>query len=68
MYLGYMIGGGEIKIDLVKMEAILKWVVPNNVTKVRSFVGVAQYLLKFRASFSMVVVSLHAIIASGKSF
>ena len=36
---GYVIGGGEIKIDLMKMEAILKGNVTTNVTKVSSFVG-----------------------------
>jgi hypothetical protein len=40
VYLGYMIGGGELKIDPTKMEAIIKWPVPTNVTKVRIFVGV----------------------------
>jgi hypothetical protein len=63
-----MIGGGELKIDPMKMEAILKWPVPTNVTEVRSFVGVVQYLWKFIASFSVVVVPLHAITTSGKSF
>jgi hypothetical protein len=40
VYLGYVIGGGELKIDPMKMEAILKWPVPTNVTEVRSFFGV----------------------------
>jgi hypothetical protein len=51
VYLGYVIGEGKIEINLAKMEAILKWPTPKNVTKVRSFVGVAQYLHKFIASF-----------------
>jgi hypothetical protein len=34
VYLGYVIGGGELKIDPMNMEAILKWPVPTNVTKV----------------------------------
>jgi hypothetical protein len=43
-----MIGGGELKIDPMNMEAIIKWLVPTNVTKFRSFVGEAQYLWKLR--------------------
>jgi hypothetical protein len=39
VYLGYVNGGGELKIDLAKMEAIKKWPIPTNVTKSRSFVG-----------------------------
>jgi hypothetical protein len=52
VYLGYVIGGGELKIDPTKMEAIIKWPVPTNVTEVRSFVGGTQYLWKFIAFFS----------------
>ena len=63
-----MIGARELKINYAKMEAITKWLVLTNVTKVRIFVGVVQYLRKFIASFSMVVARLHAITTSGKSF
>jgi hypothetical protein len=38
MYLGYVIGEGDRKIDLTKMEAIMKWPVPTNVIEVKSFV------------------------------
>jgi len=31
-----MIGGGELKIDLVNMEAILKWIVPTSITEVHT--------------------------------
>jgi hypothetical protein len=39
VYLGYVISGGELKIDPVKMEAIMKWPIHANVIEVRSFVG-----------------------------
>jgi hypothetical protein len=68
VYLGYAFDGGELKIDLTKMEAILKWPVPTNVTEFRIFVGLAQYLWKIVTSFSIVFAPLHAIIVSGKSF
>jgi hypothetical protein len=29
VYLGYVIGGGELKIDPTKMEAIMKWCYPH---------------------------------------
>jgi hypothetical protein len=37
VYLGYVISGGELKIDLAKMEAIMKWLVLTNFIEVRSF-------------------------------
>ena len=68
VYLGYVIGGGELKIDPSKMEAIMKWPVPTNVSKVKIFIGEAQYLRKFIASFSVIAAPLYSITTSGKSF
>jgi len=39
VYLGHVIGEGELKIDHENMEAIMKWPFPTNVTKVKSFIG-----------------------------
>jgi hypothetical protein len=63
-----VIGGVELKIDPIKIEAILKWPTPTNVTKVRSFVGVPQYLRKFIASFSIMATPIHVITDSSKSY
>jgi hypothetical protein len=68
VYLGYMIDGEELKIDPKKMEAIIKWPVPTNVTKFRIFVAETKSLQKFIASFSMVDSPLHAITTNGKNF
>jgi hypothetical protein len=68
VYLGYVIGGGELKIDPIKMEAIMKSPVPTNYTQVRSFVGKAQYLQKFIESFLVVFSPLHIVIVGSKSF
>lgn len=68
VYMGYVIGGKELKIDPSKTKAIMKWPVPTNVFEVNIFIGATQYLRKFIASFSLIKTFLHAIIASGKSF
>jgi hypothetical protein len=68
VYLGYVISGGKLKVDLTKMEAIMKWLVPTTITEVKSFIGATQYLRKFIASFLLVAAPLHAITMSGKSF
>lgn len=67
-HIKYVICGREMKIDVSKMEAIMKIPVPTNVSEVRSFVGEAQFVRKFIASFSVVVATLHAITVSGKIF
>jgi hypothetical protein len=68
VYFGYVIDGGELKIYPTKMEAIMKWSIPTNITKVRSFFGETQYLQKFISSFLLVAAPLHAIKYNGKSF
>jgi len=44
MYLEYVIGGWELKNDLVNMEAIIKWTTPINVTGAMEFIGIKNYL------------------------
>jgi hypothetical protein len=61
IYLGHIVGGGELKIDPSKVKVILEWPKPNNVTEVRSFLGAAQYWRKFIANFSSIAAPLHAM-------
>jgi len=49
-----VIGGGELEIDPTKMEAIMKWPVPPNVTEVRSFF-----------SGNTILAEVHSFIFSG---
>ena len=37
VYRGYIVGGGELKIDPSKVEVIVNWPKTNNVTDVRRF-------------------------------
>jgi len=68
VYLGHIIGGGEMKIDPSKVEVILNWPKPNTITEVRSFLGAAQYWRKFIANFSSIAVPLHALTSVKKFF
>jgi hypothetical protein len=68
VYLGNVISEGELKINPMKMEVILRRHTPTNVIEVRRFVGATQYLNKFITSFSIVASPLHAITINGKSF
>jgi len=67
VYLGHIVGGGELKIDPSKVEVILNWPKPNTVTEVRSFLGEAQYWRKFIANFSSIATPLHAMSSVKKS-
>jgi hypothetical protein len=61
VYVGNIIGGGELKIDPSKVKVILDWPKPNNVTEVRRVLGVSQYWRKFIANFSSIAAPLHAV-------
>ena len=61
IYLGNIVGGGELKIDPSKVKFILEWPKPSNVTEIRSFLGAAQYWRKFIANFSSIAAPLHAM-------
>jgi hypothetical protein len=61
IYLGHIVGGGELKIDPSKVKFILEWSRLNNVTEVISFWGAAQYWRKFIANFSSIAAPLHVV-------
>jgi hypothetical protein len=61
VYLGHIVGGGELKIDPSKVKVILDWLKTNNVTEVRRFLGASQYWRTFIANFSSIVAPLHAV-------
>ena len=68
IYLGYIVGGGHLKIDPAKINVIVKWPRPQNVTEVRIFLGAVQYWGKFISQFSLISSPLHALIGSKVSF
>jgi hypothetical protein len=61
VYLGYIVGNGQLKIDPTKVEVIVKWPKPTTATEVRSFLGEVQYWRKFIANFSYITTPLHAL-------
>jgi hypothetical protein len=59
-----MIGGGELKIDPKNIGAIYNWSIPTRMKEVRSFMGEAQYSLKFITSFQ----PLQIVTTKGRNF
>jgi hypothetical protein len=54
VYLGYVVGNGQLKVDPSKVEVILNWPKPSTVMEVRSILGVVQYWRKFIANLSYI--------------
>ena len=67
-YLGHIISDEGISVDPKKIEAIMKWLTPRNVTDVRCFMGLARYYMKFLEEFSKVAHSITSLQKKGIKF
>jgi hypothetical protein len=68
VYLGHVVGGGQLKIDPSKIDVIVNWHEPTTVTEVRSFLGAVQYRRRFITNFSFIVAPLHALTSVKNTF
>ena len=57
-----------IRVDPTKIEAIVSWKPPRNVTEVRSFLGLAGYYRRFVKGFSVIASSLTKLLRKGVKF
>ena len=63
-----MVSAEGISVDPQKIEAILDWKPPTNVTEVRSFLGLAGYYRKFVERFSKIATPLTKLIRKEEKF
>jgi hypothetical protein len=67
-FLGHIITNGGIKVDPGKISEILNWKQPTDVSKIRSFLGLAEYYTRFIEGFSKIVKPLTSLLEKGKEF
>ena len=67
-YLGHIILEEGISMDPEKIEAIMNWPTPRNVTDVRSFMGLAGYYMRLIEGFSKVAHSITSLQNKGMNF
>ena len=53
-FFGHIVSKEGVKPDPSKIKAIMKWEAPRNITKIRSFLGLAGYYRRFMQDFSIV--------------
>lgn len=64
-YLGYIISKDGVKVDPSKVEAISKIPRPQNVTELRSFLGLVNFYAKFVRNLSTVLSPLYDLLRKG---
>ncbi|XP_021607608.1 uncharacterized protein LOC110611529 [Manihot esculenta] len=57
-FLGHVVSAEGIRVDPKKIETILAWKPPKNITEVRSFLGLAGYYRRFVKGFSQIAAPL----------
>ena len=67
-FLGHIMSAEGIRVDPTKIEAIVNWKPPRNVTKVRSFLGLAGYYRRFLRGFSVIASPLTKLLRKGIKF
>ncbi|XP_040967131.1 uncharacterized mitochondrial protein AtMg00860-like [Gossypium hirsutum] len=67
-FLGHIVSGDGIQVDLNKIFAIVEWKPLRNVTEVRSFLGLAGYYRRFVNGFSMIATPITRLLQKDVKF
>ncbi|GBG79762.1 hypothetical protein CBR_g30026 [Chara braunii] len=62
LYLGHVLDGDDVKPEDCKIAAIRDWPTPRTLTKLRSFLGLANYYRKFVRNFSTIAAPLRRLL------
>ena len=67
-FLGHIVGGGKVKMDRGKIQAIMDWEPPTKITKLRSFIGLVNYYMHFIRGYSTIITSLIDMLKNEKTW
>ena len=67
-FLGHVLSAKGVVVDPAKIEAKKEWDQPRNVTKIRSFLGLAGYYRRFIENFSKIARPMTNLLKKTKEF
>lgn len=67
-YLGHVISVDGISVDPAKIQAIIDWPTPTNVSEICSFMSLAGYYRRFVQNFSRIAHPIFSLQRKGKKF
>ena len=67
-FLGHIVSEEGIQVDPRKIEVIIEWKPPRNVTEVRSFLGLVGYYRRFVKGFSMIATPMTRLLQKNVKF
>lgn len=67
-FLGHVISNEGIAVDSSKVEAVLNWKQPKNISENRSFLGLAGFYRRFIKDFSRLAAPLTKLTRKGVKF
>jgi hypothetical protein len=67
-FLGHINSEGGISVDPSKVKDVLSWNKPQNVSDIRSFLGLAGYYRRFIKGFSKISKSMMELLAKGNTY
>ena len=67
-FLGHIVSAYGIRVDPAKIEAVMSWKPPRNVTEMRSFLGLVGYYRRFVQIFSVIASSLTRLLRKWVKF
>ena len=67
-FLGHVLTTEGVVVDPAKIEAVIEWQQPKNVTDIRSFLGLARYYRRFIKNFSKIAKPMTELLKNGTPF
>ena len=67
-FLGHVLTTEGVAVDPAKIEAVIEWQQPKNVTDIRSFLGLARYYRRFIKNFSKIAKPMTELLKNGVPF